>query len=755
MCGDCCAEVPASEVGAQLGELRLDAPAAPGAPAQKPWSEIAKEKMPYYERRVELFDKYHARDQAAMEAAREAAEPMTVTLPDGSTRAAVRGATTPLDIAGELSKSLAKRAVVAEVDGEAWDLFRPLEGDCRLAIHTFDSAEGRDAFWHSSAHILGQTLELEFGADLTIGPALEEGFYYDCYLGEERSLKDADRETVQRRMQAIVKARQPFQRAVVSRDEALDMFRENKFKVELIQGLPADARITVYRCGPMVDLCRGPHLPNTGLVKASAVTNASRAFWRADVTKEPLQRVYAISYPDDKELKEYQRRIEEAKKRDHRLLGAQQELFFFHPLSPGSCFFLPAGARVYNSLVQVRWFFFLGVVCYWSLCPSLILNLPRQPPPSPISQLMREKYWKYGFEEVVTPNMFNMELWNTSGHAAHYKENMFCFQVEKQEFGLKPMNCPGHCLVFGYRTRSYRELPLRLADFGVLHRNEYSGALQGLTRVRRFQQDDAHIFCRPDQVAVEIERQLAMLAEVYAVFGLDFTAVLSTRPEDSMGTAEQWEQAEAALRAALDASGRSWEVNPGDGAFYGPKIDITVFDALRRKFQCATIQLDFQLPLRFGLQYVAEDGSYQAPVIVHRAVLGSVERMFAILTENCAGKWPLWLSPRQVMVVPISDAVFDYARDVRDAVRARGFHAEVDLANQKMQKKVREAQLAQVNYILVVGAAEKEQRTVNVRTRDNHVHGQRPLDDVIAVLLRERDERSLGSLFAEEDTKAE
>ena len=368
---------------------------------------------------------------------------------------------------------------------------------------------------------------------------------------------------------------------------------------------------------------------------------------------------------------------------------------------------------------------------------------------------MREKYWKYGFEEVVTPNMFNMELWNTSGHAAHYKENMFCFQVEKQEFGLKPMNCPGHCLVFGYRTRSYRELPLRLADFGVLHRNDYSGALQGLTRVRRFQQDDAHIFCRPDQVAAEIERQLAMLAEVYAVFGLDFTAVLSTRPEDSMGTAEQWEQAEAALRAALDASGRSWEVNPGDGAFYGPKIDITVFDALRRKFQCATIQLDFQLPLRFGLQYVAEDGSYQAPVIVHRAVLGSVERMFAILTENCAGKWPLWLSPRQVMVVPISDAVFDYARDVRDAVRARGFHAEVDLANQKMQRKVREAQLAQVNYILVVGAAEKEQRTVNVRTRDNHVHGQRPLDDVIAVLLRERDERSLGSLFAEEDTKAE
>lgn len=365
-------------------------------------------------------------------------------------------------------------------------------------------------------------------------------------------------------------------------------------------------------------------------------------------------------------------------------------------------------------------------------------------------QFIREKYWKYGFEEVVTPNMFNMDLWHMSGHAAHYKENMFCFPVEKQEFGLKPMNCPGHCLMFGHRTRSYRELPLRLADFGVLHRNEYSGALQGLTRVRRFQQDDAHIFCRLDQVAEEIRRQLAMLGEVYAVFGLDYSAVLSTRPEDSMGTPEQWDAAEEALKAALNAGGRPWEINEGDGAFYGPKIDITVYDALRRKFQCATIQLDFQLPLRFGLQYVAEDGSYQAPVIVHRAVLGSVERMFAILTENCAGKWPLWLSPRQVMVVPISETVYDYACEVRDAIRAQGFHVEVDLADRKMQKKVREAQLAQFNYILVVGAAERDERTVNVRTRDNQVHGQRPLEEVLIVLKLEREERSLESKFGEE-----
>ncbi|KAL6782374.1 TST1 [Auxenochlorella protothecoides x Auxenochlorella symbiontica] len=716
MGGDCCGGKPTPAVADQLADLSLDnLPKSNGSAAsERPWAEIAKEKAVYFNKRVELFEKYREREVAAVEAARAAAVPVQITLPDGHVRDGVKDVTTPLDIAAALSKSLAKKAVVAEVDGKPWDLFRPLEQDCNLAIHTFDSPEGKDAFWHSSAHILGQSLELEFGAELTIGPALEEGFYYDCYLGD-RTLCEPDRDTIQKRMQQIVKAKQAFERVTVSRAEALEMFQENKFKVELIQGLPEDASITCYRCGPMVDLCRGPHVPNTGALRAVAVTNASRAFWRADVTREPLQRVYAIAFPEDKELKEYQHRIEEAKKRDHRLLGAQQELFFFHQLSPGSCFFLPAGTRIYNALVE----------------------------------FIRQKYWKYGFEEVVTPNIYNMDLWKTSGHAAHYKENMFCFDIEKGEFGLKPMNCPGHCLAFGHRTRSYRELPLRLADFGVLHRNEFSGALQGLTRVRRFQQDDAHIFCRPDQVAAEIERALAFLADVYGQLGLSFSLVLSTRPEGFLGTPGQWDAAEGALRNALDASGHAWELNEGDGAFYGPKIDITVHDALRRKFQCATVQLDFQLPLRFGLQYVAEDGGFQVPVIIHRAVLGSVERMFAILTENFAGRWPLWLSPRQVMVVPISDSSYDYALEVRDAVRGAGFHVEVDLADRKMQKKVREAQVAQFNYILVVGAAEREQRTVNVRTRDNQVHGQRQLDDVLRVIGEEREARSLTSLFGE------
>jgi len=574
-------------------------------------------------------------------------------------------------------------------------------------------------FWHSSAHLLGQALELEFGADLTIGPALEEGFYYDCYLGE-RNLGDPDKDKIVKRMQTAVKERQPFERVVISKDEALQMFAENKFKVEMIQAFPSDEVISCYRCGPMVDLCHGPHVPNTGVLKAVGVNNMSRAFWRADVNREPLQRVYGITFPDDKELKEYQHRMEEAKKRDHRNIGMQQELFFFHPLSPGSCFFLPAGSRIYNCLME----------------------------------FIRDKYWAYGYDEVVSPNIYNFALWETSGHAAHYKENMFSFNVEKQEFGLKPMNCPGHCLMFAHRTRSYRELPMRLADFGVLHRNEFSGALSGLTRVRRFQQDDTHIFCRPDQVRQEITSFLRMLGEVYDVFGLDYKMALSTRPEGYLGELEVWDTAEKALEEALNTTGREWELNPGDGAFYGPKIDITVFDALRRKFQCATVQLDFQLPIRFGLEYIDEHSEHVRPVIVHRAILGSVERMFAILTEHFAGKWPFWLSPRQVMVAPISDSSYEYASEVCSAIRAAGLHADVDLLDRKMQKKVREAQVAQYNYILVVGEKERSEQTVNVRTRDNHVHGMHKLSDVIKVMVEEKMTRSQTSLFGMDGDEA-
>ncbi|GLC55278.1 hypothetical protein PLESTB_000967300 [Pleodorina starrii] len=690
-----------------------DAPAAEMAALNVSAASPVAEKLPYYNKRVEVFDQFYARELAKLEAARAAGEQIKVIMPDGKEKHAVKGVTTPMDIAKEISASLAKKVVVADVDGQPWDLLRPLEGDCALKLFSFDDAEGRDAFWHSSAHVLGQVLELEFGVDLTIGPALDEGFYYDCYMGD-RTLGEADKGRIEKRYETAVKESQKFQRVVVSRDEALSMFQENKFKIEIIQGLPSDATITIYRVGPMVDLCSGPHLPSTSYLKASAVTAMSRAFWRGDVKREPLQRVYGITFPEPKLLKEYQHRIEEAKKRDHRVLGVQQELFFFHPLSPGSCFFLPHGARIYNTLMA----------------------------------FIREKYWQYEYEEVITPNIYNFDLWKTSGHADHYRENMFAFEIEKAEFGLKPMNCPGHCLMFANRTRSYRELPLRLADFGVLHRNEFSGALQGLTRVRRFQQDDAHIFCRPDQVMSEVQGFLKFLGEVYEVFGLDCTMALSTRPEGYLGDIELWNKAEEALTEALNSTGREWILNPGDGAFYGPKIDITVYDALRRKFQCATVQLDFQLPIRFGLEYASESGTLERPVIVHRAVLGSVERMFAILTEHFAGKWPFWLNPRQVMVVPISENSVPYAFDVRRELRAAGLHCDVDASDRKMQKKVREAQLAQYNYILVVGEAEKTAQTVNVRTRDNVVHGMFKLEDVRALMVQERDSRSRESTLS-------
>eukprot|EP01025_Chloroclados_australasicus_P039895 TRINITY_DN4154_c0_g1_i3.p1 TRINITY_DN4154_c0_g1~~TRINITY_DN4154_c0_g1_i3.p1 ORF type:complete len:731 (+),score=93.00 TRINITY_DN4154_c0_g1_i3:222-2414(+) len=673
------------------------------------------ERKPYYERRIQLFEQYFQREVDKVNEAKEKGQDINVILPDGKEVKGIKGVTTPFEIAESISKSLAKKVVIAQVDGVDWDMFRPMEGDCSLKLFGFETPEGREAYWHSSAHVLGQALELEFGVDLTIGPALEEGFYYDCYMGE-RTLGEHDKPQLAKRMEAIAKEAQPFQRIVVSRDEALSMFQENKFKLEIIGALPEDATISVYRCGPMVDLCHGPHLPNTSLLKAMAVNSVSRAFWRGDVNREPLMRVYGITFPDKKLLKEYQVRIEEAKKRDHRLLGTKYELFFFHPLSPGSCFFLPHGARVYQSMVK----------------------------------FMREKYWEYDYEEVLSPNIYNFDLWKTSGHAEHYKQNMFCFDIEKQQYGLKPMNCPGHCLMFANRTRSYRELPLRLADFGVLHRNEYSGALHGLTRVRRFQQDDAHIFCRPDQVMQEVSSFLKMLSEVYGIFGLEYTLALSTRPEGYLGELELWNKAEESLQEALKVSGKDYKLDPGEGAFYGPKIDITVFDALGRKFQCATVQLDFQLPIRFGLEYMTEEQGIQRPVIVHRAILGSVERMFAILTEHFAGKWPLWLSPRQVMIVPISESSFEYGRKVRQQLKSHQFFVDIDVRDFKMQKKVREAQIHQYNYILVVGEQEREEGCVNVRTRDNVVHGKHDLKSLIDTLLKERDSRSLGSMFKTE-----
>uniref|UniRef100_A0A0E0QH05 threonine--tRNA ligase n=3 Tax=Oryza TaxID=4527 RepID=A0A0E0QH05_ORYRU len=613
------------------------------------------------QKRIRQFEEIQAKQ--ALERLNIGGEPIRITLPDGAVKDGKKWISTPMDIAKEISSGLANSCLIAQVNGTLWDMTRPLEGDCELKLFKFDSNEGRDTFWHSSAHILGESLERAYGCKLCIGPCTTrgEGFYYDAYYNDL---------TLNETHFGIIDAQ--AQKAVA---------------VEIINELPEDKTITVYRCGPLVDLCRGPHIPNTSFVKAFACLKASSSYWRGKADRESLQRVYGISFPDSKRLKEYKHLLEEAKKRDHRLLGQTQDLFFFHQLSPGSCFFLPHGAIIYNKLMD----------------------------------FLRQQYRDRGYQEVLSPNIYNMQLWETSGHAANYKENMFVFEIEKQEFGLKPMNCPGHCLMFEHRVRSYRELPLRMADFGVLHRNELSGALTGLTRVRRFQ-----------QIKDEVKAVLDFINYVYEIFGFKYELELSTRPEKYLGDIETWNKAEQQLTEALNEFGKPWQINEGDGAFYGPKIDIGVFDALKRKFQCATLQLDFQLPLRFKLTYSAEDeAKLERPVMIHRAILGSVERMFAILLEHYNGKWPLWLSPRQAIVCSISSNSVEYAKQVRARIHEAGFHVAIDETDRTIQKKVREAQLAQFNYILVVGAQEAETGQVSVRVRDKAELATVSIDDII------------------------
>ncbi|XP_050237224.1 threonine--tRNA ligase, mitochondrial 1 [Mercurialis annua] len=655
------------------------------------------------EKRIKLFESIKEEQISRFQSLEH--DTIKISLPNGTVKDGQRWLSSPMDIAKGISKSLASNALIAQVNGSLWDMNRPLESDCELKIFTFDSDEGRDTFWHSSAHILGQSLEMEYGCKLCIGPCTTrgEGFYYDAFYGE-LGLNEDHFKKIEAGALKAVSEKQPFDRIEVSREQALEIFSENIFKLEIIKELPADKTITVYRCGPLVDLCRGPHIPNTSFVKAFACLKASSAYWRGDKDRESLQRVYGISYPDQKRLKEYLQHLEEAKKYDHRLVGTKQELFFCHPLSPGSWFFLPHGTRIYNKLMD----------------------------------FMRVQYWERGYEEVKTPNIYNMKLWETSGHAANYKENMFLLEIEKQEFGLKPMNCPGHCVMFQHRVRSYRELPLRLADFGALHRNEASGALTGLTRVRRFQQDDAHIFCRESQIKDEVKGVLNFIDYAYKIFGFTYDLKLSTRPEKYLGDLASWDRAEASLRDALDDFGKPWKINEGDGAFYGPKIDISVSDALNRKFQCATLQLDFQLPARFELEYSAEDeAKRERPVMIHRAILGSVERMFAILLEHYKGKWPFWLSPRQAIVCSVSEKSQEYAEQVQSQLHNAGYYVDVDLTDRTINKKIREAQLAQYNYILVVGEDEAKTGEVNVRLRDK---GDRSMKTIESLLQHFKEE---------------
>uniref|UniRef100_A0A672ZB15 threonine--tRNA ligase n=1 Tax=Sphaeramia orbicularis TaxID=375764 RepID=A0A672ZB15_9TELE len=635
----------------------------------------------YIDERLDLYAKLKAEHEALMaERAEKESKPIKVTLPDGKVVDAESWKTTPYQIACGISQGLADNTVIAKVNNSVWDLDRPLEDDCSLQLLKFDDEEAQAVYWHSSAHILGEAMERVYGGCLCYGPPIENGFYYDMYLDNNEGVSSNDFPCLENLCKKIIKEKQPFERLEIKKETLLEMFKYNKFKCRILNEKVTTPTTTVYRCGPLIDLCRGPHVRHTGKIKALKVHKNSSTYWEGKADMETLQRVYGISFPDPKMLKEWEKFQEEAKNRDHRKLGREQDLFFFHDLSPGSCFFLPKGAFIYNTLIE----------------------------------FIRSEYRKRGFQEVVTPNIYNSKLWQTSGHWQHYSDNMFSFEVEKETFALKPMNCPGHCLMFDHRPRSWRELPLRMADFGVLHRNELSGALTGLTRVRRFQQDDAHIFCTMDQIEEEIKGCLNFLRTVYDVFGFSFKLNLSTRPEKFLGEPEIWDQAEKVTTMC---------------------IDIQIKDAIGRYHQCATIQLDFQLPIRFNLTFVSHDGDdKKRPVIIHRAILGSVERMIAILTENYGGKWPLWLSPRQVMVVPVGPTCDEYAHKVTptSADPLPLLHTTVDVdAGCTLNKKIRNAQLSQYNFILVVGEKEKTSNTVNVRTRDNKVHGERSVDECI------------------------
>lgn len=578
----------------------------------------------------------------------------------------------------------AKNLVAAKIDGQVVDLNRVIERDCAVEWVAPESPAGLDVLRHSTAHLMAQAVQSLFpGTQVTIGPTIEDGFYYD--FKRDQPFLPADLERIEKRMQELVKANLKVVREEMPRQEAIELFRKmgETYKVEIIEGIVAD-KVSLYRQGDWVDLCRGPHVPSTGAIKAFKLTSIAGAYWRGDSRNEQLQRIYGTAWANKKDLEAYLKRIEEAKQRDHRRLGPALDLFSLHPIAPGSPFFHPKGTIIYNILIQY----------------------------------MRDLYQRYGYSEVVTPLIYKTELWKTSGHYDAFHDDMFLMNVHDGEYGVKPMNCPGHCYLFSSRKYSYRDLPIRFADFSRLHRFEPSGVLSGLTRVRSFAQDDAHIFCTPEQLDGELEQFVAMTKEVYKVFGFNRIEVtLQTRPEKFLGRIELWDVAEAGLRHCLERSGFSVEVLPGEGAFYGPKIGFDFRDVLERSWTLATVQIDCAMPERFGLRYVTSDGTEAPPVMLHRAVLGSIERFIAILLEHCAGAFPLWLAPVQLRVLTVTDDHKEYAGQVVERFKADGWRVEFDGRNEKLGYKIREAQLAKVPYAVIIGEKEVAAESVAPRRR--------------------------------------
>jgi threonyl-tRNA synthetase len=633
---------------------------------------------------------------------------VTVTLPDGSTRTVPAG-TGVLDVAQGISPRLAKAALAAWVDDRLVDLSFPLERDARVRIVTAEAGPQALALYrHSTAHLLAAAVTNLFpGTQCGIGPATDEGFFYDFVV--ERPFVPEDLERIEAKMRELAAEDLPYQRQVWPREDALAFFatRGEPLKVQLIEektsGQAAVSCYTIRDRDLFVDFCTGPHVPSTGRLKAFKLLATSNAYWKGDARNQPMQRVYGTAFFSEAELKAHLQRLEEAKKRDHRRLGRELGLFIFHPWAPGAAFWLARGTTLYHALADY----------------------------------MRSVLYPAGYVEVKTPLVFNKALWETSGHWQHYRQNMFLVEAEDEQLGVKAMNCPGHMLVFGSEVRSYRDLPLRLHEQTPLHRNEASGVLSGLTRVRQFSQDDAHCFVTQDQIGEEVERLLKLVQRVYADLGLDYSVKLSTRPEEFLGEVAVWDHAEAQLKDALDRSGQPYAINAGDGAFYGPKIDFDVNDAIGRKWQCATIQLDYQLPERFDLKYVGADNTEHRPVVIHRAIFGSFERFIAMLIENYAGAFPLWLAPVQAIVLPIADRHAEYARRVGERLRAAGLRVEVDERQEKVNYKIREAQLQKIPYMLVVGDREQAEGAVAVRSRSAGDLGPRPVDAFLETALDE------------------
>ncbi len=624
-------------------------------------------------------------------------------LPDGSTAK---------DAADRLHLTAPEQAVAVSINGTLRDLSWPLKTGDELLFLNFDDPQGKEVFWHTSAHVLAQAV-MRIWPDVkpTIGPAIENGFYYDF---ANLTISDTDFARIEKEVETIISENhKPKRIEFTTKKDAKESFKDNPYKCELIDSFTEEP-ISAYCQGEFSDLCRGPHLGSLNKIKAFKILKNSGAYWRGDSKREMLTRIYGISFPDKKRLKDYLQMLEEAKKRDHKIVGPELDLFSFKEEGPGMPFFHPHGLIIWNRLLE----------------------------------FLRGMLQEAGYIEIKTPIMLSKELWERSGHWFYYRDNMYVTQIEEREFAIKPMNCPGCMLYYRTKAHSYRELPMRVAEIGHVHRFEASGALNGLFRVRGFHQDDAHIFMLPEQIRSEILQILESIDKLYMTFGLSYKLELSTRPEKSMGTDADWELATSSLKGALDDRGHSYKINEGDGAFYGPKIDIHIRDSLGRFWQCGTVQLDMSLPEKFNLEYIDRDGSHQRPIMLHRALFGSLERFFGILIEHFSGKFPLWISPYQIRIMSVADRHNEYAHNLAKRLRQAGFIVDVDDTNESVGKKVRTAQMLKTNYMFTVGDKEVENKTAALRTRDNVVHGEIDISDFLAKVVKERDTRSLMSPFS-------